>query len=61
MDEEIRALQQNDIIVTDNNSTLLDNFTRKFHFEFAIKDLGSLSYFLSLEASSTPNAPLLFS
>ncbi|CAM8969898.1 unnamed protein product [Rhodiola kirilowii] len=42
-----------DIIVTGNNSSLIEGFTRKLHSEFAIKDLGSLSYFLDLEASTT--------
>ncbi|RVW36119.1 Retrovirus-related Pol polyprotein from transposon RE1 [Vitis vinifera] len=36
-----------------NNSSLLDSFTRKLNIEFATKDLGSLSYFLGLEATST--------
>ncbi|CAM8940816.1 unnamed protein product [Rhodiola kirilowii] len=42
-----------DIIVIGNNSSLIDGFTRTLHSEFAIKDLGSLSYFLGLEASTT--------
>ncbi|CAM8931172.1 unnamed protein product [Rhodiola kirilowii] len=42
-----------DIIVTGNNSSLIDGFTQKLHSEFAIKDLGPLSYFLGLEASTT--------
>ncbi|XP_023530053.1 uncharacterized protein LOC111792722 [Cucurbita pepo subsp. pepo] len=33
----------------------LPDFTRQLHFEFATKDLGSLCYFLGLEASPTPN------
>ncbi|CAM8882756.1 unnamed protein product [Rhodiola kirilowii] len=48
-----------DIIVTGNNSSLIDGFTRKLHSEFAIKDLGSLSYFLGLEASTTHNGLFL--
>ena len=44
-----------DIIVTGNNSSLIDNFTHKLHSEFATKDWGSLSYFLGLEASPTPD------
>ncbi|RVW53059.1 Retrovirus-related Pol polyprotein from transposon RE1 [Vitis vinifera] len=44
-------LYVDDIIVTGNNPSLLDSFTRKLHSEFATKDLGSLSYFLGLEAS----------
>ncbi|XP_042966148.1 uncharacterized mitochondrial protein AtMg00810-like [Carya illinoinensis] len=46
-------LYVNDIIITGNNSSLLDSFTCKLNSEFATKDLGSLSYFLGLEASST--------
>ena len=42
-----------DDIITGNNSSLLDSFTRKLNTEFATKDLGSLSYFLGLEATST--------
>ncbi|RVW73295.1 Retrovirus-related Pol polyprotein from transposon RE1 [Vitis vinifera] len=48
-------LYVDDIIVTGNNPSLLDSFTRKLHSEFATKDLGSLSYFLGLEASPTPD------
>ena len=48
-------LYVDDIIVTGNNPSLLDSFTRKLHSEFATKDLGSLSYFRGLEASPTPD------
>ena len=48
-------LYVDDIIVTGNNPYLLNSFTRKLHSEFATKDLGSLNYFLGLEASSTPD------
>ncbi|RVW29453.1 Retrovirus-related Pol polyprotein from transposon RE1 [Vitis vinifera] len=48
-------LYVDDIIVTGNNPSLLDSFTRKLHSEFATKDLGSLSYFLGLEALPTPD------
>jgi hypothetical protein len=46
-------LYVDDIIITCNNSSLLQSFTCKLHYEFATKDLGSLSYFLGLEATST--------
>ena len=46
-------LYVDDIIITGNNSSLLDSFARKLNSEFATKDLGSLSYFLGLEATST--------
>uniref|UniRef100_A0A2N9HRT6 Uncharacterized protein n=1 Tax=Fagus sylvatica TaxID=28930 RepID=A0A2N9HRT6_FAGSY len=52
-------LYVDDIIITGNNSSLLDSFTRKLHSEFATKDLGSLSYFLGLEASPTPDGLFL--
>jgi len=48
-------LYVDDIIVTGNNSSLIDSFTHKLHSEFATKDLDSLSYFLGLEASPTPD------
>ena len=46
-------LYVDDIIITSNDSSLLDSFARKLNYEFATKDLGSLSYFLGLEATST--------
>ena len=45
-------LYVDDIIITGNNSSLLDSFAHKLNSEFATKDLGSLSYFLGLEATS---------
>ncbi|XP_068666532.1 uncharacterized mitochondrial protein AtMg00810-like [Aristolochia californica] len=44
-------LYVDDIIITRNNSSLLDSFASKLHSEFATKDLGSLSYFLGLEVA----------
>ena len=46
-------LYVDDIIITGNNSSLLHSFTRKLNSEFATKDLGSLNYFLGLEATPT--------
>jgi hypothetical protein len=46
-------LYVDDVIITGNNSSLLHSFTCKLHSEFATKDLGSLSYFLGLEATYT--------
>ena len=46
-------LYVDDIILIGNNSSLLARFTCKLHSEFAIKDLGSLSYFLGLKATPT--------
>lgn len=42
-----------DIIITDNNPPLMNNFISRTHHEFAIKDLGRLNYFLGLEVSCT--------
>lgn len=44
-----------DIILTGNNSSLLASFTSKLNSEFATKDLGPLSYFIGLEATTTSN------
>ncbi|KAJ9552360.1 hypothetical protein OSB04_016405 [Centaurea solstitialis] len=42
-----------DIILTGNNNDFIAQFVSRLHKEFAIKDLGKLSYFLGLEASYT--------
>ena len=52
-------LYVDDIIITGNNSSLLDSFTHKINTKFATKDLGSLNYFLSLEVASTTNGLFL--
>ncbi|XP_057954017.1 uncharacterized mitochondrial protein AtMg00810-like [Malania oleifera] len=52
-------LYVDDIIIIGNNSSLLDSFTCKLNFEFATKDLGSLSYFIGLEATSTTDGLLI--
>lgn len=44
-----------DIILTGNNSSILASFTSKLNYEFATKDLGPLSYFIGLEATTTSN------
>ncbi|XP_058071025.1 uncharacterized mitochondrial protein AtMg00810-like [Magnolia sinica] len=46
-------LYVDDIIITGNNSSLLAILTCKLNSESATKDLGSLSYFLGLEATPT--------
>ncbi|KAF5445014.1 hypothetical protein F2P56_034098 [Juglans regia] len=46
-------LYVDDIVVTSNNSSLLDGFIGKLTREFATKDLRSLNYFLGLEAHRT--------
>ena len=40
----------NDVIIIGNNMSL-DSFTRKLHSKFDAKDLGSLNFFLGLEAT----------
>jgi hypothetical protein len=50
-------LYVDDIFIIGNIMSL-DSFTRKLHFEFVIKDLGSHNYFLELEA--TPISDGLF-
>ncbi|XP_058070005.1 uncharacterized mitochondrial protein AtMg00810-like [Magnolia sinica] len=52
-------LYVNDIIITGNNSALLNRFIQQLHAEFALTDLGSLSYFLGLEVSSLPDGLFL--
>ncbi|XP_057958587.1 uncharacterized mitochondrial protein AtMg00810-like [Malania oleifera] len=49
----------NEMVAYINNSKLLDNFTCKLNSEFATKDLGSLSYFLVFEATSTTDGLLI--
>ncbi|KAM0002129.1 putative RNA-directed DNA polymerase [Helianthus debilis subsp. tardiflorus] len=42
-----------DLILTGNDDTILRSFISRLHREFAIKDLGSLNYFLGLEVVHT--------
>jgi hypothetical protein len=46
-------LYVNDIVMTGSHSALLNAFVGKLTREFATKDLGSLNYFLGLEAHRT--------
>jgi hypothetical protein len=46
-------LYVDDIVMTGSNSTLLHSFIGKLTHEFSTKDLGSLNYFLGLEAHRT--------
>src|SRR5436190_23641471 len=46
-------LYVDDIIVTSNNSAFLNTFIGKLTTEFATKNMGSLNYFLGLEAHRT--------
>ena len=52
-------LYVDDIIIIGNNSSFLDSFSRKLNTKFTTKDLGSLSYFLGLEATSTTDGLFL--
>ncbi|KAG8484431.1 hypothetical protein CXB51_022868 [Gossypium anomalum] len=42
-----------DIIVTGNNSEVIDGFIRKLDAQFSLKDLGRLNYFLGIEVQYT--------
>ncbi|XP_017416637.1 uncharacterized mitochondrial protein AtMg00810-like [Vigna angularis] len=48
-----------DIILTGNNSSLIQKILARFKTEFAIKDLGRLNYFLGLEVHYTTNSVFL--
>uniref|UniRef100_A0A2N9H6C1 Reverse transcriptase Ty1/copia-type domain-containing protein n=1 Tax=Fagus sylvatica TaxID=28930 RepID=A0A2N9H6C1_FAGSY len=52
-------LYVDDVVVTGSNSALLDGFIGKLTREFATKDLGSLNYFLGLEAHRTSTSLFL--
>ncbi|GJW06273.1 uncharacterized mitochondrial protein-like protein [Tanacetum coccineum] len=49
-----------DLILTGNNESLLTSFTTRLNQEFAIKDLGDLSYFLGLEVDLFSANPTLY-
>lgn len=42
-----------DIIVTSNNSQVVDEFVQSLDSRFSLKDLGMLSYFLGIEVTYT--------
>ncbi|KAJ9550336.1 hypothetical protein OSB04_014381 [Centaurea solstitialis] len=48
-----------DLILTGNQAPVIQSFNNKLHAEFAIKDLGRLSYFLGLEVTYTTNGLFL--
>ena len=48
-----------DLILTGSDTSVMSNFIAKLHAEFRIKDLGRLSYFLGLEATSLPQGLFL--
>ncbi|CAL0299924.1 unnamed protein product [Lupinus luteus] len=44
-----------DLIITGTNATLIQRFITQLHTVFALKDLGSLHYFLGLQITMTPS------
>jgi histone deacetylase 1/2 len=48
-----------DIIITSNNSSLLQSFITQLNQAFSLKHLGSLDYFLGIEVNQLPNGSLL--
>ena len=47
------------IIITGPNATNLDSFVKTLANRFSLKDLGTLSYFLGVEVTPTPNGLFL--
>nr|KYP47685.1 Retrovirus-related Pol polyprotein from transposon TNT 1-94 [Cajanus cajan]KYP47706.1 Retrovirus-related Pol polyprotein from transposon TNT 1-94 [Cajanus cajan] len=47
-----------DIIITENNPTLLHTLVSRLHSAFSLKDLGDLDYFLGIEVKLSLMAPL---
>ena len=41
----------NDIIITGTHASLVNTFITKLNYQFALKDLGTLSYFLGIQVS----------
>jgi hypothetical protein len=48
-----------DIIVASSSSTVVDALLNQLHADFALKDLGPLSYFLGIEVAKTPDGLVL--
>lgn len=48
-----------DVILTGNNNDQINRFVQSFSQRFSLKDLGTLSYFLGIEATHTPTGLLL--
>jgi hypothetical protein len=48
-----------DIIITSNNSSLLQSLIQKLNHAFSLKHLGTLDYFLGTEVNHLPNFSLL--
>ncbi|RDX67550.1 hypothetical protein CR513_53561, partial [Mucuna pruriens] len=50
-----------DILITDSSPTLVQSLISKLHSVFALKQLGTLDYFLGIEVKSLSNGSLLLS
>lgn len=50
-----------DIIITGNSTTMIQDLIRGLDSEFSLKDLGKLSFFLGVEVSTLPNGELFLS
>jgi hypothetical protein len=50
-----------DIIITGNSSSFIQTITNKLHKVFALKQLGSLDYFLGIEVKAQTDGSLLLS
>jgi len=48
-----------DIIITDNSSSLIQQLTTQLHSTFSLKNLGQLEYFLGIELKHLPDKSLL--
>ena len=48
-----------DIIITDNSPSLIQQITTQLHSAFSLKQLGQLDYFLGIEIKYLPNRSLL--
>jgi hypothetical protein len=52
-------LYVDDIVITASSDTLLRRFTTQLHSEFAMTDLGDLSFFLGISVTRTPSGMVL--
>lgn len=50
-----------DILITGNDPLIVDNFVHDLNTEFALKDLGEVSYFLGIQVSSLSDGGYLLS
>jgi hypothetical protein len=52
-------LYVDDIVITASSDTLLRRFTTQLHSEFAMTDLGALSFFLGVSVTRMPSGMVL--